>query len=194
MRDELTKVEPPLTPRSTFCALITGDGNLKPSISEYERIKTVNQFSQRKHKLLMTEDEIWSFTHFVYFIEPLFLWRKQNVKNSTQSLSSETLTNVEATGWRINWQKRSFTAKGGSTLGEERKSTQKCSLWQNWETPWVLYGSYERISYWVELLWVVLCKVAFSQYIYSKFYFVSRWSNCWLRWHCGRRFFFWKNK
>ena len=53
---------------------------------------------QRKVKLLLTEDEIRSFTHLVYYIEPALQWRKQKVKNSTQSLSCETLTDVEAPG------------------------------------------------------------------------------------------------
>ena len=98
MREELTKVEAPLSPSSTICALITGDGNLSFSISEDETMKTGNQFLQRKVKLLLTED-IRSFTHLVYYIEPFLQWRKQNVKKSTQSLSSETLTDVEAPGW-----------------------------------------------------------------------------------------------
>ena len=89
----------PLSPSSTICALITGDGNLSLSISKDETIKTGNQFLQRKVKLLLTEDEIRSFTHLVYYIEPFLQWRKQNVKNSTQSLSSETLTDVETPGW-----------------------------------------------------------------------------------------------
>ena len=158
MREELTKVEAPLSPSSTICALITGDGNLSLSISKDETIKTGNQFLQRKVKLLLTEDEICSFTHLVYYIEPFLQWRKQNVKNSTQSLSSETLTDVEAPGWWRNWQELSFTTKKDSTLGEGRKGAQNCSLWQNWETFWVLYGSYERLYNWVQLLWIVLCK------------------------------------
>ena len=88
-----------LTCPSTICALITGDGNLSLSISKDETIKTGNQFLQRKVKLLLTEDEIRSFTHLVYYIEPFLQWRKQNVKNSTQSLSSETFTDVEAPDW-----------------------------------------------------------------------------------------------
>ena len=99
MREELTKVEAPLSSSSTICALITGDGNLSLSISKDELIKTGNQFLQRKFKLLLTEDEIRSFTHLVYNTEPFLQWRKQNVKNSTQSLSSETLTDVETPGW-----------------------------------------------------------------------------------------------
>ena len=99
IREELTKVEAPLSPSSTICALITGDGNLSISISKDETIKTGNQFLQRKVKLLLTEDEIRSFTFLVYYIEPFLQWRKQNVKNSTQSLSSETLADVETPGW-----------------------------------------------------------------------------------------------
>ena len=99
MREELTKVEAPLSPSSTICALITGDGNLNLSISKDETIKTGNQFLQKKVKLLLTEDKIRSFTHLVFYIEPFFQWRKQNVKNSTQSLSSETPTDVETPGW-----------------------------------------------------------------------------------------------
>ena len=69
MREELTKVGAPLSPSSTFCALITGDGNLSLSISKDETIKTGNQFLQRKVKCLLTEDKIRSFTHLVYYIE-----------------------------------------------------------------------------------------------------------------------------
>ena len=175
MRDELTKVKAPLSPSSTICALITGDGNLSLSISKDENIKTGNQFLQRKGKLLLTEDEIRSFTHLVYYIEPFLQWRKQNVKNSTQSLSSETLTDVESPGWWRNWQERSFTAKRDSTLGEGRSSAQNCSLWQNWETLGVLYGSYERLSKWAQLLWIVLCKVIFFSIHFFKKTYVSRW-------------------
>ena len=99
MREELTKVEAPLSPSSTICALITGDGNLSLSISKDETIKTGNQFFQRKVKLLLTEDEICSFTHLVYYIEPFRQWRKQNVKKSTHSPSSETFTDVKALAW-----------------------------------------------------------------------------------------------
>ena len=96
---ELTKTEAPLSPSSTICALITVEGNLSPSISKDETIKTGNQFLQRKVKLLLSEDETRSFTHLVYYIELFCQWKKQNVKNSTQSLSFETLTNVETPGW-----------------------------------------------------------------------------------------------
>ena len=99
MREELTKAEAPLSPSSTICALIKGAGNLSLSISKDETIKTGNQVLQRKVKLLLTEDETRSFTNLVYYIKPFRQWRKQNVKNSTQSLSSETLTDVEAPGW-----------------------------------------------------------------------------------------------
>ena len=99
MREELKKVEAPLSPSSTICALITGDGNLSLSISKEDTIITGNQFLQRKVKLLLTEDEIRTFTHLVYYIEPILQRRKQNVNNSTKSLSSQTVTDVEAPGW-----------------------------------------------------------------------------------------------
>ena len=96
MREEFTKVEAPLSPSSTICALITGDGNLSLSISKDETMKTGNQILPRKVKLLLTEDKIRSFTHLVYYNEPFLQWRKQNVKKSTHGLSSETLTDVGA--------------------------------------------------------------------------------------------------
>ena len=68
MREELTKVEAtlsPSSPRSTFCVLITGDGNPSLSVSNDETIITANQFLQRKIKLLLIEDKIRSFTHLV---------------------------------------------------------------------------------------------------------------------------------
>ena len=51
------KVKAPLSPSSTICALITGDGNLSLSVSIDKTIKTGNQSLQRKNKLLLTEDE-----------------------------------------------------------------------------------------------------------------------------------------
>ena len=87
MREELAKVEAPLSPSSTICALIMGDGNgnLSLSFSKDEPVKTSNQFLKRKVNLLLTEDGIRSFTHLVFYIEPFLPWRKRNVKNSTQS-------------------------------------------------------------------------------------------------------------
>ena len=88
MREELTKVEAPLSPSSPICALIMGDENRSLSISKDETIKTGNRFLQREVKLLLTEDEI-----LVYYTEAFLQWRKQIFENSTQSLSSE------APGW-----------------------------------------------------------------------------------------------
>ena len=65
MREELTKVEALLSSSSTICALITGDGNLSLSIFKDKTIKTGNQVLHRKIKLLLTEDEIRSFTHSI---------------------------------------------------------------------------------------------------------------------------------
>ena len=62
-------MQAPLSPSSTICVLIKGDGNLSLSISKDETIKTGNQFLQRKVKLLLTEDKIRSFTHLVQYIE-----------------------------------------------------------------------------------------------------------------------------
>ena len=171
-----------------------GDGNLSLSISKDETIKTGNQLLQRKVKLLLTEDEIRSFTHLVYYIEPFFQWRKQNVKNSTQSLSSESLTDVETPGWWRNWQKRSFTAKRDSALGEGRKSTQNFSLWHNWATSGVLYGSNERLSNWVQLLWIVLYRATFFSKHFLRKFILSRDGgiNSWSSWRCCRRKFFFK--
>ena len=76
-----------------------GDGNLSLSISKDESTKTGNQFIQREVKLLLTEDQIPSLTPLVHYIEPFLQWRKQNVKNSTQSLYSETFSDVKAPGW-----------------------------------------------------------------------------------------------
>ena len=99
MREELKKVEAPLSPSSIIFVLITGDGNLSLSISEDETIKIRNQFLQRKNKLSLTGDEIRSITYLVYYIEPFRQWRKQKVKISTQCPSSETPTDVEAPSW-----------------------------------------------------------------------------------------------
>ena len=103
MREELTKVEASLSATSTICALITGDENLSLPISRDGTIKSGNKFLQSKVKLLLTEDEFCSFTHLVHYIEPFLQWRKQNVKISTQSLSSETLTDVEVPNWWRKW-------------------------------------------------------------------------------------------
>ena len=99
MREELKKVEAPLSASSIICAVIKGDWNLSLSTSEDETIKIRNHFLQRKHKLLFTGDEIRSITSLVFYIEPFPQWRKQKVKISTQSPSSETPTDVEAPSW-----------------------------------------------------------------------------------------------
>ena len=71
-----------------------GDGNLSLSISKDKTIKTRTQFSQRKDKLLSTQDKIQSFTRLVYYIEPFLQWKKQNVKTSTQKKQ-----NVKTLNW-----------------------------------------------------------------------------------------------
>ena len=124
IREESTKVEAPLSPSSTVCALITGDRHLSLAISKDETKKKLETSFQRKNKVLLTEDEIRSFTQLLHYIESFLQCRKQNVKTSTQSLSYEALADVQAPGWWINRQKRSFTAKRDSTLGEGRKSAQ----------------------------------------------------------------------
>ena len=86
-----SKVEAPLSLSSTICALITGDRNLSLSISNDKTIKTGSEFLQRKVKLLLTEDEISSYTHLVCYIEPLLQCRKQNVKNSGGASNQTTV-------------------------------------------------------------------------------------------------------
>ena len=121
-----------------------GDGNLSLSISKDETIKTGKQFSQRKDKLLSTEDKIQSFTHLVYYIEHVLQWKKQNVKTSTQRKQ-----NVKT----LNWVKEERLHKIVHYNTTERLS--EC-----------FYGSYERLSNLIHLLRVVLCKLIPNLYIF----------------------------
>ena len=58
MREQLTKLEAPVPPSSTICALITQDGILILSISKVEgNHKDRNNFLHRKINLLLTEEE-----------------------------------------------------------------------------------------------------------------------------------------
>ena len=150
MIEELRKMEKPLSLTSTSWVMIKGDGSLSLSTSKDKTIKTRNHFLQRKIKLLWTEDQNSSFTLLVITIVPFLQRGKQNVKNCTKNLSSKTPTDVEAPVQWKNWQERSFVAKVDPTLGEGRKRAQNWSLWQNWETLWVLYSSFERLSIWVQ--------------------------------------------
>ena len=196
MREELTKVEATLSPSSTICTLITEDGNLSPSISKEESTKTGNQFSQRKKNCCWLRIKFHPFTHLVYYVEPLIQWRKQNVSNSTQSLFSGDSYWCRSTRLvKKKWQERLSMPKEIQHLVQEERE-HKSSLRENWETLWLLYGSYERLSTWFQSLWVVLYKVIFSQNIFLQVLTFSRdeWSNKWSIWRCCRRKIFWKRK
>ena len=99
MREELTKMEAPLSANSTICALITKEGTLKLSICKGEAIKSGTQIRQKKVRVLLTEEEIRLITHLVFYIEPFIQWRKQNVGFSTQILASETSIDIETSNW-----------------------------------------------------------------------------------------------
>ena len=73
--------------------------------------KTENQFLQKKVKLLLSDDEIRSFTHLVYYIEPFFQRGKQNVKNPESVLRDSywcrsTRLVKKLTGTILHCQKR----------------------------------------------------------------------------------------
>ena len=72
MREELTKVEAPLSANSTIYALITKEGTLNLSICKGETIKSGTQIRPRKVRVLLTEEENRSITHLVFYIEPFF--------------------------------------------------------------------------------------------------------------------------
>ena len=72
MREKLTKVEAPLSANSTICALMTKEGTLNLSICKGETIKSGTHIRQRKVRVLLTEEEIRSITHLVFYIEHLF--------------------------------------------------------------------------------------------------------------------------
>ena len=64
--------------------------------------KNWKEFLLRKVQLLLTEDEIRSFSHLVYYIEPFLLWRNQNVKNSTQGVLRDLLMSKHPVGEEID--------------------------------------------------------------------------------------------
>ena len=71
MREELTKMEEPLSANLTICALITKGGTLNFSICKGEPIKSGTQTHPRKVRVLMTEEAIrsilWLLTSNVFF-------------------------------------------------------------------------------------------------------------------------------
>ena len=97
--EDLTKVEVPLLPSSTICALTTQDGILNLSISKDETIKTGNQFLQRKIKLLLTEEEVHTFTLLIYYIEHFLQWKKQNLRGSSQTIPPEVASDALTPNW-----------------------------------------------------------------------------------------------
>ena len=88
------------TPVTEFNKLCFDYGGRESESFNFQRRnhKTGNHFLQGKIKFLLTEDEICSFAHLVYYIEPFLQWRTQNVKTLTQSLSSKSAIDVEAPG------------------------------------------------------------------------------------------------
>ena len=84
MREEKTKVEAPLSPISAITALVTGDSYGESFNVQWRNHKIRKPISQRKVKLLLTEDEICSFTHLQYYIELFLQRRMQNVKKLNQ--------------------------------------------------------------------------------------------------------------
>ena len=99
MREQLTEVEAPLSANSTICALITKEGTLNLSICKREVIKSGTQTGPRKGRVFLTEEEIRSITHLVFYIETFVQRRKQNVGMSMQSLASKTSIDIETSNW-----------------------------------------------------------------------------------------------
>ena len=83
MREELTKVEGPLSANSTICALITKDGTLNLSICKGETIKSSTQIRQKKVSVLLIEEEIRSITHTWFFTSSL-LFSGENKRSDCQ--------------------------------------------------------------------------------------------------------------
>ena len=74
-------------------------GDTEPFNLQGEAIKSGTQIRQKKVRVLLTEEEIRSITHLVFYIELSIQWRKQNVGFSTQSLASETSIDIEKSKW-----------------------------------------------------------------------------------------------
>ena len=67
MKEVLTKLEAPLSQNSTICAWITTTGSLNVSIKKNETIMSGSQCLLRKMDISLTEEEIRSFTHLIFF-------------------------------------------------------------------------------------------------------------------------------
>ena len=95
MREELTKVEAPLSGNTINFGLRTEEGTMNISICKVETMKSGTQICPRNNRALLRKEEFRSITHWFFYIEPFIQWRKQWVGLSTQNLVSKTSTDIE---------------------------------------------------------------------------------------------------
>ena len=90
MREELTKVEAPLSANSTICALITKEGTMNLSICKGEGIKSGSQARLRKVRVLLTEEEIRSL-HTWFSTSKLLFSGKNKMSDCQRKISPPKL-------------------------------------------------------------------------------------------------------
>ena len=124
----MTEVEVRLPPNSSNCALITIEWKLNLCVCRGETINNGTQIRQGKDDVLMTEVEVRSMAHLVFYIEPFIQWRKQNVGLSAQSLAKVS-TDIETSNWvRSRQTRKKLPAEIQKLVNTNKVKTNKVSF------------------------------------------------------------------
>ena len=99
MREELTKVEAPLSGNTINFGLRTEEGTLNISICKVKTMKSGTQICPKNNRALLRKEEFRSIANWFFYIEPFIQWRKQGVGLPTQNLASKISTDIEKSNW-----------------------------------------------------------------------------------------------
>ena len=102
------------------------------------------KISPRKVSVLLTEEEIRSVTHSVFYVEPFIQWRKKMPNCQRKSLASETPIDIKTS----NWLKK--VDKNDKMLPEEiqklvntEEVKKNCVLRKNYKITCLFHGAHE---------------------------------------------------
>ena len=77
MREELTKMEAPLSANTINFGLRTEEGTLNISVCKVETLKSGTQICLRNNRSLLRKEEFRLTTHWFFYIETFIQWRKK---------------------------------------------------------------------------------------------------------------------
>ena len=91
MREELTKVEAPLSANTINFGLRTEEGTLNISVCKVETMKGGIQICPRDNRALLRKEEFRLTTHWFFYIETFIQWRKKGLDCQRKILSQKLL-------------------------------------------------------------------------------------------------------